>query len=253
MFIENNREENVTSPHIEFLNTASGRYLVFSNDFDIAEKLRRDGHQDQAMVRKAASLLEGRPETHAIVDAGAHLGTFSIPLCLQTGRSVQAFEAQRHFAQLLGANYMLNSIHNAWVHNIALGGPESPESVEIATTDISRAGNYGAFSLDPEIFATGSTQRIQFTGEMDKVAVKTLDSFDLPPVGLLKIDVEGQELTVLEGAVQTLSASDFPPIIFECWRAEEHRDLREATIKFIADMGYHCDEAGENIIATRSA
>lgn len=243
----------MTSPHIEFLNTASGRYLVFSNDYDIAEKLRRDGHQDQALVQKAALLLEGRPESHAIVDAGAHLGTFSIPLCLRTGRRVHAFEAQRHFAQLLGANYLLNSIHNAWVHHIALGGPDSPAWVDIATTDISRAGNYGAFSLDPDIFATGSTQRIQFTGQTDRVAVRTLDSFDLPPVGLLKIDVEGQELTVLQGAVETLSKNDFPPILFECWQAEEHRSLREATIRFVTDLGYDCDQKGENIFATRSA
>jgi FkbM family methyltransferase len=242
----------MTSPNIEFLNTASGRYLVFTNDFDIAEKLRHDGHQDQAMVQKAALLLEGRPDSHAIVDAGAHLGTFSVPLCLQTGRKVHAFEAQRHFAQLLGANYMLNSIHNAWVHNIALGGPDSPSFVEIATTDISRPGNYGAFSLDPEIFSTGSTQRIQFTGETDKVAVRKLDSFDLPPVGLLKIDVEGQELTVLQGAVETLCDNDFPPIIFECWQAEEHRELRDATIRFVADLGYDCQPDGENIVATRS-
>ncbi len=243
----------MTSPNIEFLNTASGRYLIFSNDYDIAEKLRHDGHQDQAMVQRAASLLDGRPGSHAIIDAGAHLGTFSVPLCLQTGHRVHAFEAQRHFAQLLGANYMLNSIHNAWVYNIALGGPDSPSYVEIATTDISKAGNYGAFSLDPNIFSTGSTQRIQFTGEMDKVDVRMLDSFNLPPVGLLKIDVEGQELSVLQGAVQTLKDNDFPPIIFECWQAEEHRELREATIKFVTDLGYDCNPEGENIVATRPA
>jgi methyltransferase, FkbM family len=48
-----------------------------------------------------------------------------------------------------------------------------------------------------------------------QVPVRTLDSFNLDNVGLIKIDVEGNELKTLQGAEQTIKNS-MPFVYFEC-------------------------------------
>jgi hypothetical protein len=45
--------------------------------------------------------------------------------------------------------------------------------------------------------------------------VKTLDSMNLHDIGFIKIDVEGNELNVLQGALHTLKQSAYPKILFE--------------------------------------
>jgi FkbM family methyltransferase len=49
----------------------------------------------------------------------------------------------------------------------------------------------------------------------EKVILKTLDSYNLKDISFIKIDVEGAELDVLQGGVNTIKESN-PHILFEC-------------------------------------
>lgn len=59
-------------------------------------------------------------------------------------------------------------------------------------------------------------------GRVDELAIETrrLDDYDLGPIGFIKIDVEGHELAVLDGAAATLAAHT-PNLLIEC--NEDHR------------------------------
>jgi len=71
------------------------------------------------------------------------------------------------------------------------------------------------------------------TGEITKaVKIATLDSFQLAGVSFIKIDVEGHELRVLEGARQTLAASR-PTVLVEI-----KDENREAVFRFFSEMKY---------------
>lgn len=69
-----------------------------------------------------------------------------------------------------------------------------------------------------------------------EVETRTLDEYGLRDVGFIKIDVEGHELAVLEGAEQTV-ASSRPNMLVEC--NEEHQPNGAAKLaRWLADHDY---------------
>src|SRR5437868_5966109 len=69
-----------------------------------------------------------------------------------------------------------------------------------------------------------------------EIEVRTLDQFDLRNVGFVKIDVEGHELAVLEGAARTL-ARERPNLLIEA--NEHHRPDAVGSIRrFMAELDY---------------
>jgi hypothetical protein len=71
-------------------------------------------------------------------------------------------------------------------------------------------------------------------------------------IGLIKIDVEGHEIHVLKGALETLKRSEYPPILFESWdewrETTEHfipaSQLRSDLFQYLGEIGYSVQELG---------
>lgn len=68
------------------------------------------------------------------------------------------------------------------------------------------------------------------------VRLTPIDALGLPPVGVVKIDVEGHELAVLRGAHRLL-ASHRPAVIVES-EERHHAGGVEQVRRFLADLGY---------------
>jgi hypothetical protein len=68
------------------------------------------------------------------------------------------------------------------------------------------------------------------------VPVVTLDSLKLPNVSFIKIDVEGHEMSVIEGAKELL-ATQRPTLIVEIWDLEEP-EVRAGKVNRISSFGY---------------
>jgi FkbM family methyltransferase len=103
---------------------------------------------------------------------------------------VLAVEPQRILYQILCANLALNVIGNTFVRQAGLGS--APGSVRVPPIDYAGSFNFGGLSLGG--FREG-----------EEVPVITLDSLALPACHVLKIDVEGMEGDVLQGARDTLA------------------------------------------------
>lgn len=101
------------------------------------------------------------------LDIGAHVGTWAIR-ATRSFRHVVAFEPNPETNRILRTNVTLNRLSNIRVIQAAL----SDRVGEIATVE-------------------------------SRVRVRTLDSFEFRP-SLVKIDTEGNELRVLQGALETL-------------------------------------------------
>lgn len=239
-------------PEIDLLDVASGKYLTYRTDVGIGHALRSTG-AFEAHLAKIAAVVHRLRGGGILLDIGANIGTFCIPTARQTGCEVQAFDAQRLVSQLLAGNFALNGIASGHVHHVALGAPGHPKSLRIALPDYASNGNFGAFSTQEALYRTVSAARMADSGETEEVPVRTLDSYAFEDAFLVKVDVEGAELQVLQGAIETLRESNFPPLIFEAWRDDWWSDQREQLIAFVRELGYEVTRMDENFFAQHAS
>jgi FkbM family methyltransferase len=165
------------------------------------------------------------------VDIGAHMGTYAIILSPKCAK-VFAFEAQASTCKNLRVGVILNDRDNIQVHHCALGAQEGMATLH----QISEDG--GGSTLDPNIAARHITNSTGTLVGTENVQMRTLDSFKLTNIDFLKIDVEGYELEVIQGAIHTLSNNYFPPFIFEAWTEEWFRPKREQLFNYLTTLGY---------------
>jgi FkbM family methyltransferase len=145
-------------------------------------------------------------EPGLIIDIGAHIGTFSALAALNcTGSSVVALEPEpENFSYLQQNIRNLNLADRISAYQMALWNV--PGEIELYV-DESNSGGHSAFKekAEGEPLAQNktaeSTLRVQ-TDTLDNFLVR-LGKADLP-IQLLKIDTEGAERAILEGAKETL-------------------------------------------------
>jgi FkbM family methyltransferase len=125
------------------------------------------------------------------IDAGAHVGYYSLYLSPLV-RRVYAFEPDPRCFEALGVN--LAAAGNAVHVPMALSNRHG-----LAKLDVSRASALSTLS-DGGALSVETITIDQFVSEIDK-----------PNIRLIKTDVEGHDLSVLEGAVQTLRR--FQPLV----------------------------------------
>ena len=168
-----------------------------------------------------------------VIDVGANLGAFTIPLSQFVGQSgrVLAFEAQDELMQLLTANLAMNEIRNVVAEKVIITNESGV--LQLPQADFSRPMNFGGFSVvDPDIVrASGSN-----SAKLDHVMKRTLDSFfgnsTVCPT-FLKVDVEGMELNVLRGATNLLSRCH--PILY---LENNCKFTSRPVIEFVSSLDY---------------
>ena len=135
------------------------------------------------------------PTEGIILDIGANIGNHSMMFTLNYPNSeIYAFEPSRINFELLDFN--TKTLSNIGIFKIALGSNNS--MVCVNSEDKTNRGN----------------TKLSLTGE--KVPVMTIDSLNFSPISFIKIDVEGHEYSVLEGATETIH-SQKPVIWIEDW------------------------------------
>lgn len=176
--------------------TRHGLMKVFRDDKWVSRSLSTLGEYSEGeleflsgVISKRASQV-GRALT--IVEAGAYIGDMTIPLSRMV-RHVHAFEPNPASRELLWWNLKNNHCHNVTVWPFGLSNSQGQATFHFSDPDNPGSAMYSSEAGDCEL--------------------RTLDSvLKGGVVDLIKGDVEGMEVPLLAGAIQTLT--DYKPILF---------------------------------------
>ena len=158
------------------------------------------------------------------IDVGANIGLYTVMMARKLDRdsTVIAFEPDRSNFETMEVNVHLNGIGNVILHNLGLWFEEGELPLFANPKNPLMKAH---LTLKP-------TQKLQ--GQV--VQVDTLDHImetrDVQ-CNLIKIDVEGAEVEVLKGGIETLRRYK-PNVIFECFTEEALGAIEQ----LLLPMGY---------------
>jgi len=145
-------------------------------------------------------------DSKVILDCGANIGIFSLwAHYLSSESQIYSFEPTKSTFEILEKNIKINNLDkNILAFNMALGDTQKQTVIRINKEGGSGAGN----SLIDSKFITSATI-------LQEVLMVTLDNFvqenNLPRVDFIKIDTEGYEKQIIQGASETIKR--FSPVI----------------------------------------
>jgi FkbM family methyltransferase len=180
------------------------------------------------------AVLARLPPGAVVVDVGAHVGEYAVPLSLR-GQTVHAVEPNPVAVARLERNRRRNDA-DLDVHPVGLGAtPGERAFYRSSSPKLSSFDRAAATRWDARV-----------TG-VERVPVRTLDGLrdtdpTLPPPDALKVDTEGAELAVLRGGRATVERHH-PTIVLE-----HHADAGgtpDALRSWLRDRAYRIADHGE--------
>lgn len=234
-----------------------GTFSVLKNDF-IGKYFLRGEHFEEEYVLELLKYIE---LGDTVLDVGANIGCYAIPFANQVGEygQVHAFEPQSVIFDLLERNIKQNGMSGRIsTYNMAVGNKDEIETTMNGLCDVNR----------PIEYVTG--RQINYGGLNlgkggEPVKLVSLDEWSrregLNGIKLIKIDVEGAERLVLDGA-RELIKKDRPVVFYE----ENYKNITNQMVEmydltadvifmdtrkfFLEEMGYsEVRKLGNNCLA----
>ncbi|OTE98054.1 FkbM family methyltransferase [Crenothrix sp. D3] len=178
------------------------------------------------------------------IDCGANIGVHTIEWArhMVNWGKVIAFEAQERIFYALAGNIAINNCFNAQVIHAAVGANEG--TLAIPTVDYNQPSSFGSLELKQSTRNEFIGQVIDYSpDQMKTIKMISIDSLALPRVDFIKIDVEGMELDVLEGAKKTIEKFK-PQMLIETIKVD-----KQSLMQHLKDWDYKCYQVGINILA----
>ena len=165
-----------------------------------------------------------------VIEAGCHIGTHTMvisDLC----KTLYCFEPLPSSKKLLESNVLLNGRNNVAVCDFALG--ESYYKAEIGWSGEANKGATGISknnAYDTPSWAKEMSEKIE-------VNVMPIDNLRLDKLDFIKADVEGFEINLINGGIETIKKYK-PIILIEWWNKDEIKE----DFKMLLDIGYKLEK-----------
>ena len=233
-----------------------GSMIVSRHDYQIADnaqgygvgfQLLESSQYEAADVSLLLTVLDCRRRYFGdgvvAIDGGANLGVHTLEWArhMHGWGQVLAFEAQEMVFYALAGNIALNNCMNARARLTALG--DACGEILVPQPDYFTPASFGSLELRP----TGSAEPAVVATGSSPVPMVTLDSLAFERLDLVKLDVEGMELEVLNGALECIERHH--PVLF----IEILKIGAAALEAFAANQGYRLFQIGINALAIHSS
>ena len=197
------------------VSTRFGRMQIIDADKIISRALALYGEWAMDELGLLAQLIT---PGMCVLDVGAFFGTHTLAFSEFTGQKgkVYSFEPRKEIYDILSANIDLNDRQNVTTRNMGLA--EAERTIELQSININEGINFGGLAL-----AVNESSLISNTY---KVRVSTIDGLEIEKIDVIKLDVEGMERRVLDGAIETISR-DRPIVFCECNSLSDGNEILE--------------------------
>ena len=182
----NDNVKDVRATRVKEIGDVEGSLLVVpTNDEYMGKYMLESGKVWEEHV--LSRMLDYVRVNSNVVDVRANYGSYSVYFSKKVGRggTVTSFEPQPYLNRICSTNLVLNDIQNVKLEQTSLGHAE-------ITTEMSSKLSDGVGG--------------------ESITMKTLDSFKITNLSLLKVDAEGSEPLVFWGAKETIAREK--PVIF---------------------------------------
>ncbi|OIO41337.1 hypothetical protein AUJ61_00225 [Candidatus Pacearchaeota archaeon CG1_02_30_18] len=154
------------------------------------------------------------------IDIGANIGKYTILMGnLLKDYKILAIEPEIQNFKFLKKSISLNRLMNVITFNLACSSKKEKKKFFIEENGIGMHSFYRT-KLKSKLFVEVDTETL------DNLVFKSLNKKEVKEISLIKIDVEGAESEVLEGAKKVLRSAS-PILLVEIWNKESLKKVRK--------------------------
>ena len=191
-----------------------GNYLFPSTDTHF-ERWMLYGEYQAKQRNALFNYMEEKRNIEYIVDVGGHVGLWSRPMIQRANtRYIWAFEPNSSVRECYVMN--MSRFDNYTIYPIALGDKNTKGYLNV------EKDNSGNTNIDP--IKSGDTE------------IKTLDSFNLKQIDYMKVDAEGYEYNIVQGAKETIERCK--PFVHLEMKTKRMRHTNKDYTKLLNTMNY---------------
>lgn len=226
------------------LDYAQNPHGFYGVGFQILHTGSYDSEEIELVLSILRKLRTKRGNGICALDCGANIGVHTLAMgkeMIGWGKVV-AFEPQERLFYALCGNIALANLFNVYADFSAIGNEIG--SILVPKPNYTKSGSFGSLELRQHSKTEYIGQQVSYIpDDMVSVPLTSIDALNMPRVDFIKIDVEGMELDVLEGAKATIERDHSTMLIewIKCGAAE----IRDVLIP----LGYELQGIGMNILA----
>jgi FkbM family methyltransferase len=239
------------------VSTEHGTMIVNRNDWNkvpegfygVGYQLLNNGVYERSEVDLIKTILSERRKQVGdgivALDCGANIGVHTIEMAgHMTGwGEVFAFEAQSRLYYALCGNIALNNVENVTAYWVALGNEVG--YIDIPVLDYNKPASFGSLELRQRPKTEFIGQSVSYMPKACMpVAMSRISNYNWQRIDFIKLDVEGMELDVLEGAAEAIRR--FRPHMLIEWIKVDRTKLEA----MLTGFDYDLIEYGMNLLAT---
>lgn len=220
-----------------------GSIDYYTNDQEMVKQILPNLFFEQKYVEEW--LIPYIENSTVALDIGAHCGSHTLMYKkIKPDLFVYAFEPQSMMHKLLCENVIMNQLANVCCFNKAVGNINGEVEMNESVPD----GHNPTEKIKYGVKQLYNLAGLEIGSGGEVVEMIRIDDYDFPKIDFMKIDVEGYEPLVLEGAIKTIKR-DRPVISYES-NSKRAEGVTRSSHTILTNMGYACRNVwGDNWLA----